>query len=170
MAGSLNKVMLIGRVGKDPEVKRQQNGGMIVNFSIATSDTWRDKNTGERKEKTEWHNIVIFNEGVGKVAEQYVRKGSQIYIEGKLRTRSWETQQGEKKFTTEVVLEQFGGQLTLLDNRSEGGGSGSSGGGSGGGKPKGEDYAGQSGAAGAAAGSGFNRSLDDEIPFAPEFR
>lgn len=120
MAGSVNKVTLLGHLGADPEVRRTQDGRAIVNLRLATSDTWRDKASGERREKTEWHRVVIFNEGLAKVAEQYLRKGSKVYLEGSLQTREWEDQQGQKRFATEVVLQQFGGQLVLLDSRQDG--------------------------------------------------
>lgn len=120
MAGSVNRVTLLGHLGADPEVRRTQDGRAIVNLRVATSDTWRDKASGERREKTEWHRVVIFNDGIAKVAEQYLRKGSKVYLEGSLQTREWEDQQGQKRYATEVVLQAFGGQLVLLD-RAEGG-------------------------------------------------
>src|SRR6201996_2428825 len=129
MAGSVNKVILIGNLGADPEIKRTQDGRPIANLRIATSDTWRDKNTGERKEKTEWHRVVIFNEGLCKVAEQYLKKGAKVYIEGSLQTRKWTDQQGVEKYSTEVVLQGFNSVLTMLDGRgggAEAGGGGSS--------------------------------------------
>ena len=118
MAGSVNKVILIGNLGKDPEVRRLNSGDQVVSFSLATSESWRDKTTGERRERTEWHNIVIFNENLGKVAEQYCKKGSKVYIEGQLQTRKWQDQSGVDKYTTEVVLQRFRGELTLLDSRA----------------------------------------------------
>ena len=121
MAGSVNKVILIGNLGKDPEVRRLNSGDQVVNFSVATSETWRDKTTGERKERTEWHNVVIFNENLGKVAEQYCKKGSKVYIEGQLQTRKWQDQSGADRYTTEVVLQRFRGELKLLDSRGGGG-------------------------------------------------
>src|ERR1700744_4514671 len=129
MAGSVNKVILIGNLGADPEIKRTQDGRPIANLRIATSDTWRDKNTGERKEKTEWHRVVIFNEGLCKVAEQYLKKGAKVYIEGALQTRKWTDQSGVEKYSTEVVLQNFNSTLTMLDGRSGGGGGGGFGGG-----------------------------------------
>lgn len=117
MAGSINKVILVGNVGKDPDVRRTQDGRPIVNLTLATSETWRDKSTGERKEKTEWHRVVIFNEGLCKVAEQYVHKGSKLYIEGALQTRKWTDKDGIEKYSTEVVLQGFNSQLTMLDSR-----------------------------------------------------
>jgi single-strand DNA-binding protein len=129
MAGSVNKVILVGNLGKDPEIRSFQNGGKVANFSIATSESWKDKNTGEKREKTDWHNVAIFNEGLVRVAEQYLRKGSKVYIEGQLQTRKWTDQSGSDKYTTEVVLQNYNGTLVMLDGRSDGGGSG---GGSGG--------------------------------------
>lgn len=120
MAGSVNKVILIGNLGADPEVRTMQNGGKVVNLSVATTDSWKDKNSGERREKTEWHRVVIFNPGLVTVAENYLRKGSKVYLEGALETRSWE-QDGQKKYTTEVVLKNYNGQLTMLDSRAGGG-------------------------------------------------
>jgi single-strand DNA-binding protein len=117
---SINKVILIGRLGKDPEVRSMNNGGEVVSFSLATSESWNDKGSGERKEKSEWHNIVIFNEGIGKIAKQYLRKGSQCYLEGQLQTRKWTDQNGNDKYTTEVVLQKFRGELTLLDSKGDG--------------------------------------------------
>jgi single-strand DNA-binding protein len=122
MAGSVNKVILVGNLGADPDIKRTQDGRPIANLSIATSDTWRDKNTGERKEKTEWHRVVIFNEGLCKVAEQYLKKGAKVYIEGALQTRKWQDKDGKDKYSTEVVLQGFNSTLTMLDSRSSGGG------------------------------------------------
>ena len=121
MAGSVNKVILIGNLGKDPKVSRLNSGDQVVSFSIATSETWRDKASGERKEKTEWHNIVIFNENLGKVAEQYCKKGTKVYVEGQLQTRKWQDKDGHDRYTTEIVLQRFRGELTLLDSRGGGG-------------------------------------------------
>ena len=120
MAGSLNKVLLIGRLGNDPEIRTTQDGRSVVSFSIATSDTWRDKNTNERKERTEWHRIVIFNEGLSKIVEQYVKKGSRVYLEGQLQTRKWQDQSGQERYTTEIVLQNYSGNLTILDSSSDG--------------------------------------------------
>src|SRR5919112_1736431 len=125
MAGSVNKVILVGNLGKDPEIRRTQDGRPIANLSVATSESWRDKATGERKEKTEWHRVVIFNEGLCKVAEQYLKKGAKIYVEGALQTRKWTDQSGVEKYSTEVVLQGFNSTLTMLDGRSGGGGGGS---------------------------------------------
>ena len=122
MAGSVNKVILVGNLGRDPEVRSFPNGGKVVNLRIATSERWRDKQTGENKERTEWHSVAIFNENLGRVAEQYLRKGSKVYLEGQLETRKWQDQSGQDRYTTEVVLRQFRGELTLLDSRGEGGG------------------------------------------------
>lgn len=119
MAGSLNKVLLIGRLGNDPEIRTTQDGRSVVSFSLATSDTWRDKNTNERKERTEWHRVVIFNEGLSKVVEQYVKKGSRVYLEGQLQTRKWQDQSGQEKYTTEIVLQNYSGNLTILDSSGE---------------------------------------------------
>ena len=124
MAGSVNKVILVGNLGADPEVRHTQDGRPIVNLRLATSESWRDKATGERKERTEWHRVVIFNENLVKVAEQYLRKGSKIYVEGALQTRKWTDQQGQERYSTEVVLQRFRGELTMLDGKGEGGGGG----------------------------------------------
>ncbi len=159
MAGSVNKVILIGNLGRDPEVRTFQNGGKVCNLRIATSETWKDKNTGERREKTEWHSVAIFSEGLVRVAEQYLRKGSKIYIEGQLQTRKWQDQSGNDRYSTEVVLQGFGSTLVMLDGRSGGGyGGGDQGGGYGGG---GGNYGGGDSGPAPAGGGGF----DDEIPF-----
>lgn len=168
MAGSVNKVILIGNLGRDPEVRTFQNGGKVCNLRIATSETWKDKNTGERKERTEWHSVAIFNEGLVRIAEQYLKKGSKVYIEGQLQTRKWQDQSGQDRYSTEVVLQGFGGTLTMLDGRDGGGGGGGSyGGGQGGGYdsgPQDSDYG--SGSQGGSQGGGSSsRDLDDEIPF-----
>ncbi|MBZ8119477.1 single-stranded DNA-binding protein [Roseovarius sp. LXJ103] len=172
MAGSVNKVILIGNLGRDPEVRSFQNGGKVCNLRIATSENWKDKNTGERKERTEWHTVAIFNDGLVRIAEQYLRKGSKVYIEGQLQTRKWQDQSGADRYSTEVVLQGFGGTLTMLDGRSEGGGGGYSGGGGGQGGGYGGgggDYGGgmdQGGGAPSGGGSGGpSRDFDDEIPF-----
>ena len=163
MAGSVNKVILIGNLGADPDIKRTQDGRPIANLSVDTSESWRDKNSGERREKTEWHRVVIFNEGLCKIAEQYLKKGSKVYLEGQLQTRKWQNKEGHDQYTTEVVLQGFNGNLTMLDGRGEGGGqseysrvnqSGQSGG-----KGGGSDF-GQSG-----PNFGGGGDLDDEIPF-----
>jgi single-strand DNA-binding protein len=167
MAGSVNKVILVGNVGKDPEVRRLNNGEPVVTLSLATSENWRDKATGERKEKTEWHKVVIFNEGLAKVAEQYVRKGSKLYIEGQLQTRKWADQSGVEKYTTEVVLQRFRGEMTLLDSRQGGGDEAgqmedrSSGGSSFGRSSPAERRPAPAQSGGGRASSG----LDDDIPF-----
>src|SRR3954471_4903216 len=132
MAGSVNKVILVGNLGKDPEVRRMQNGNPVVNLSVATSDTWRDKATGERKEKTEWHRVVIFSEGLAKVAEQYLKKGAKVYIEGALQTRKWTDKDGVEKYSTEIVLQGFNSTLTMLDGARGGAGGGGDYGGGGG--------------------------------------
>ncbi|MDB5505914.1 MAG: Single-stranded DNA-binding protein [Devosia sp.] len=124
MAGSVNKVILIGNLGADPEVRNLPSGGKVVNLRLATTESWRDRNTGERKEKTEWHRVVIFNEGIGKVAEQYLKKGAKVYLEGQLQTRKWEDQGGQERYSTEVVLQNFNATLTMLDGRAEGEGGG----------------------------------------------
>jgi single-strand DNA-binding protein len=162
MAGSVNKVIILGNLGRDPEVRRTGNGDPIVNLRVATSESWRDKSTGERREKSEWHSVVIFNEGIGKIAEQYLRKGSKVYIEGQLQTRKWQDQQGVEKYTTEVVLQRFRGELTLLDGKRDDGDSGST------------DERGPTPAEyreKQVAGGGNARFDDsDDIPFAPEMR
>jgi single-strand DNA-binding protein len=163
MAGSVNKVILVGNLGRDPEVRSMQDGRNMVNMSVATSETWRDRQSGERKERTEWHRVVIFNEKLAEVAQKYVKKGSKIYVEGQLTTRKWTDQSGQERYTTEVVIPRFGGALTMLDGRSGGGDAGASGGmddemapaaavaaGGGGGRPAARGKAGE---------------LDDDIPF-----
>ncbi len=166
MAGSVNKVIIVGNLGRDPEVRTFQNGGKVVNLNIATSETWRDKASGERKERTEWHRVSILNENLAKVAEQYLKKGSKVYIEGQLETRKWQDQSGAEKYTTEVVLRPFRGELTLLDARSEGGSgfAGDSGGYDAGPSDRGTGGGGSGGGSYAPAG-GVNRDMDDEIPF-----
>lgn len=151
MAGSVNKVILVGNLGRDPEVRTFGNGGKVVNLRIATSETWRDKATGDRKERTEWHSVAIHNEGLAKIAEQYLRKGSTVYLEGQLETRKWQDQSGADKYTTEIVLRQFRGELTLLGGRQDN-------------DPQ-ERNDTRSG-----YGAGGRPDLDDEIPFAPEVR
>ena len=172
MAGSVNKVILVGNLGADPEIRRTQDGRPIANFSVATSESWRDKNTGERREKTEWHRVVCFNEGLCKVIEQYVKKGSKVYVEGQLQTRKWQDQSGQDKYTTEVVLQGFNGNLTMLDSRNQdggfgggndyGGGGGGYGGGGGGGSFGGQGGGGSFPGSGQGGGGG---DMDDEIPF-----
>jgi len=170
MAGSVNKVILVGNLGADPEIRRTQDGRPIANLRVATSETWRDKATGERKEKTEWHRVVIFNEGLCRVAEQYLKKGAKIYIEGQLQTRKWQDQSGQDKYSTEVVLQGFNSVLTMLDGRSGGGGGalsddggdfGSSSGGSLGGGGQQRRVA----AGGGGRGGGGGNDMDDDIPF-----
>jgi single-strand DNA-binding protein len=160
MAGSVNKVMLIGNLGRDPEVRTTQSGDEMVSLSVATSESWRDRTSGERKERTEWHRVVIFNENLVKVAKQYLKKGSKVYLEGQLQTRKWTDQSGQEKYSTEVVLPRFRGELTMLDSRGgEGGGPAGGGGASGDG--------GSESAAGPRSGSPAPKrdDLDDEIPF-----
>lgn len=171
MAG-VNKVILVGNLGADPEVRRMNDGNPVVNLRIATSESWRDRNSGERREKTEWHRVVIFNENLAKVAEQYLKKGSKVYIEGQIQTRKWTDNSGQEKYTTEIVLNRFRGELQMLDSRGEGGGGGGYGGGSGGG-------GGYGGGSGGGGGGGYDQGgrggggrddfggsdLDDEIPF-----
>ncbi|HRE61386.1 MAG TPA: single-stranded DNA-binding protein [Micropepsaceae bacterium] len=149
MAGSVNKVILIGNLGADPEVKAMNSGDKVVNLRIATSETWRDKTSGERKERTEWHRVVIFNENLAKVAEQYLKKGSKVYLEGQLQTRKWTDNSGAERYSTEVVLQRFRGELVMLDTRGGGGGGGERSSGGGGGQR--EEFSGS--------------NLDDEIPF-----
>ncbi|MBY3183581.1 single-stranded DNA-binding protein [Rhizobium sp. 25PS6] len=169
MAGSVNKVILIGNVGADPEIRRTQDGRPIANIRLATSETWRDRNSGERREKTEWHTVVVFNEGLCKVVEQYVKKGAKLYIEGQLQTRKWQDQQGQDRYSTEVVLQGFGSTLTMLDGRGEGGGASGGRGSAGGGNDYGDDYGApppaSSPSRGGGGGGNFSRDLDDDIPF-----
>lgn len=163
MAGSVNKVILVGNLGADPEVRRLNSGDTVVNMRIATSETWRDRNSGERRERTEWHSVVIFNEQLAKVAEQYLKKGMKVYLEGQLQTRSWEDQSGQKRYTTEVVLQKYRGELQMLDTRSEGGGRGQ---GAGYSNEGGSDFGRTGPSSSPSAGGGdFSRDLDDEIPF-----
>ncbi|WP_137897614.1 single-stranded DNA-binding protein [Sphingomonas sp. 2SG] len=194
MAGSVNKVILVGNLGRDPESRSFQNGGKVVNLRIATSESWKDKNSGERKEKTEWHSVAIFNEGLANVAERFLRKGSKVYIEGALQTRKWQDQQGNDKYSTEIVLQGFNSVLTMLDGPGGGQGGGGGGGGRGGagggddwagggddfgGGSSGGGYGGGSGGRGGSApagggnrgggsfgqGGGFADDLDDDVPF-----
>jgi single-strand DNA-binding protein len=160
MAGSVNKVILVGNLGADPEVRQTQDGRPIVNLRLATSENWRDKASGERREKTEWHRVVIFNENLARVAEQYLKKGSKVYIEGQLQTRKWQDQSGQDRYSTEVVLQQYRGELTMLDGKPrEGAGAGES-------DQRNGDF-GRSGPFSGAGGKGssFDKELDDEIPF-----
>ncbi len=184
MAGSVNKVIIVGNLGRDPEVRNFANGGKVVNLRIATSENWRDKTSGERKERTEWHSVAIFNENLAKIAEQYLRKGSTVYIEGQLETRKWQDQSGADRYSTEVVLRQFRGELTLLGGRDSGGGggggdalggedrggyddygSGSGGAGSGGAGSGGAQGGAARGSYGGSAPAGRASDMDDEIPF-----
>ena len=166
MAGSVNKVILVGNVGNDPEIRSFNNGGKVANFSLATSDSWRDKQSGERREKTEWHRVAVFNDGLVGVIERYVKKGSKLYIEGALQTRKWTDRDGNEKYTTEVVLQGYGGNLTMLDGRSEGGGA-RSGGGGGYNQHRGGNMSQGGGQRSASVMEGpkENFDLDDEIPF-----
>lgn len=172
MAGSVNKVIIVGNLGRDPEVRSFANGGKVCNLRIATSENWRDKNTGERRERTEWHSVAIFSEPLARIAEQYLKKGSKVYIEGQLETRKWQDQSGQDRYTTEIVLRPYKGELTLLDGREGGGG------GAGGGGYREDDqggyggYGGESGGPGDSMGRSGSRApagaasdLDDEIPF-----
>ncbi len=190
MAGSVNKVILVGNLGRDPESRAFQNGGKVVNLRIATSESWKDRNSGERKEKTEWHSVAIFNEGLANVAERFLRKGSKVYIEGQLQTRKWQDQQGQDKYSTEIVLQGFNSVLTMLDGPNGGGGAGGGagggggrggddwagggndfGGGSGGGGSRGGGAGGSRGGGGGfgggsgGGGGGFADDLDDDVPF-----
>jgi single-strand DNA-binding protein len=165
MAGSVNKVILIGNLGRDPEVRNFPNGGKVCNLRIATSENWKDRNTGERKERTEWHSVAIFSEPLVRVAEQYLRKGSKVYIEGQLETRKWQDQSGADRYSTEVVLRPYTSTLTMLDGRGEGGGN-SGGGGYGGPSDGGYDNGPSDGGFGGPSdGGGSSRDFDDEIPF-----
>lgn len=172
MAGSVNKVIIVGNLGRDPEVRTFQNGGKVVNLRIATSENWKDKQTGERKDRTEWHSVAIFNENLGRIAEQYLKKGSTVYIEGQLETRKWQDQSGQDRYSTEIVLRPFRGEMTLLGGRGDSGGGGGypsdqSGGGSGGGYGGGYDSGPGGGGSGSGGGSGGGGrgDMDDEIPF-----
>lgn len=158
MAGSVNKVILVGNLGRDPEVRTMQNGGKVCNLSVATSERWRDRNSGDMQERTEWHRVVVFDEKIAEVCERYLKKGSKIYLEGQLQTRKWTDQSGQEKYTTEVVLQRFRGNLVMLDGRGEGGGDYSGGGGD-----YGQSGGGYGGGGGGGAPSGGD--LDDEIPF-----
>jgi single-strand DNA-binding protein len=173
MAGSVNKVILVGNLGADPEVRNLPSGGKVVNLSVATSENWKDKNTGERREKTEWHRVVIFSEGLARVAESYLKKGSKVYLEGQLQTRKWQDQSGQDKYSTEVVLQGFNSNLTLLDGRGDGAGDNS---GFGGGSSYGESNGGFRGVRDNGGGGGGRRpsanapafepgGMDDDIPF-----
>jgi len=172
MAGGINKVIIVGNLGKDPEVRTFANGGKVCNFSVATSESWKDKQTGERKEKTEWHNISIFNEGLAGVAEKYLKKGSKVYLEGKLQTRKWQDQSGNDRYSTDVVLQGFDAKMEMLDSKPGGGGQGGGsndgwGGGQSGGAPSGGGGSGggwgQTG--GGQGGGAFDSDLDDDVPF-----
>lgn len=155
MAGSVNKVILVGNLGRDPEVRTFQNGGKVCNLRVATSENWKDRNTGERRERTEWHSVAIFSEPLARIAEQYLRKGSKVYLEGQLETRKWQDQSGQDRYSTEVVLRPYKGELTLLDGRGD-----NAGGGSIGYDDRGDSYGG-----GSSSPAPANHDLDDEIPF-----
>jgi single-strand DNA-binding protein len=178
MAGGINKVIIVGNLGKDPEVRTFNNGGKVCNFSVATSESWKDRQTGERKEKTEWHNISIYNEGLAGVAEKYLRKGSKVYLEGKLQTRKWQDQSGNDRYSTDIVLQGFDAKMEMLDSRQgggQGGGSndgwgggaqgGGSGGSQGGGSNDGWGNTGSGGSGGGQGGGAFDADLDDDVPF-----
>ena len=176
MAGSVNKVILLGNVGADPEIRRTQDGRPIANLRIATSESWRDRTSGERKEKTEWHSVVVFNEGLCKVIEQYVKKGAKLYIEGALQTRKWQDQTGNDRYSTEIVLQGINSTLTMLDGRGEGGGGAGRGGDDFGGSSGGGDFGGGGGydqkparsapaRGGQSGGGNFSNDMDDDIPF-----
>jgi len=160
MAGSVNKVILVGNLGRDPEVRHTQSGDPIVHLSVATSESWKDRQSGERRERTEWHRVVIFNENLGRIAEQYLRKGSKVYLEGQLQTRKWTDQSGMEKYTTEIVLQRYRGEMVLLDGRDGGGG-----GGYGGGAAPARSSGGAPAGGGFDAPSGGGSDLDDDIPF-----
>jgi single-strand DNA-binding protein len=166
MAGSLNKVMLIGNLGADPEIRSFQNGGKVANLRIATSETWKDRQTGERKEKTEWHTVAIFSEGRVSVVERYLKKGSKVFVEGKLQTRKWQDQNGQDRYSTEIVIQGLGGTLTMLDGAAGGGGMGGGGGARSGGGAAGGSWDQDGGASGGfgQTGGGYD-DLDDDIPF-----
>jgi len=163
MAGSVNKVILVGNLGADPEIRRLNSGDQVASLRIATSESWRDRNTGERRERTEWHSVVIFNDHLVKLVEQYLKKGSKIYIEGQLQTRKWQDSQGNDRYTTEIVLQKYRGELHMLDSRGGGGGDGSYGGGNYG--SGGQDYGNQARQDSASGGGDFSRDLDDDVPF-----
>jgi single-strand DNA-binding protein len=170
MAGSVNKVILVGNLGRDPESRSFQNGGKVVNLRIATSESWKDRTSGERREKTEWHSVAIFNENLANIAERYLRKGSKVYIEGQLQTRKWQDQSGQDRYATEVVLQNFNGTMVLLDKAGEGAGGGNrdgwGGGDDRGGAMGGGDTGGSSaGASSSRASSPFDSDLDDDVPF-----
>lgn len=170
MAGSVNKVILIGNLGRDPEIRTMQSGGRVCNLALATSESWRDKQTGERRERTEWHRIVVFNDNLVQVCERFLKKGSKIYIEGQLETRKWQDQSGQERYTTEVVLRPFRSELTMLDTRGGGEGGGYGGGSGGGYEDRGyaepsSSGGGSAGGTGGASGGAAPADLDDEIPF-----
>ncbi|MFZ4745482.1 MAG: single-stranded DNA-binding protein [Sphingomonas sp.] len=167
MAGSVNKVILVGNLGKDPESRSFQNGGKVVSFSVATSESWKDKNSGERKDRTEWHNVSIFSEGLARVAEQYLKKGSKVYLEGQLETRKWQDKDGNDRYTTDVVLRNFNSSMVLLDSREGAGGGARSGGGDWDRDeaPRGNFGGGAARGGGASRPGAFDSDLDDDVPF-----
>lgn len=171
MAGSINKVIIVGHLGQDPEIRRTQDGRPIATLSIATSETWRDRTSGERREKTEWHRVVVFNEGLAKIAEQYLKKGTQVYVEGQLQTRKWQDNSGQDRYSTEILLQGFNATLQMLGGKREGSGyrAGGDGPGDFGMDPDRAAGATQARSTGASSGS-FARDMDDDIPFAPEWR
>jgi single-strand DNA-binding protein len=166
MAGSVNKVILVGNLGRDPEVRTFQNGGKVCNLRLATSEQWKDRNTGERRERTEWHSVAIFSEPLVRIAEQYLRKGSKVYLEGQLETRKWQDQSGQDRYSTEVVLRPYKGEMTLLDSRGgEGGGYGGGGSGGGWGDERSGGYGGGYGGGSQGGGPPAGGDIEDEIPF-----
>lgn len=165
MAGSVNKVILVGNLGRDPEVRTFQNGGKVCNLRVATSENWKDRNTGERRERTEWHSVAIFSEPLARIAEQYLRKGSKVYLEGQLETRKWQDQSGQDRYTTEVVVRPYKGELTLLDSRSDSGGGGYGGGGGGYVDDRSGGGYGGGGQSGPGGGAPVGGDIEDEIPF-----
>ncbi len=171
MAGSVNKVILIGNLGKDPQVRRMTSGDAVVSFSVATTESWRDKASGERKDKTEWHNVVIFNENLAKIAEQYLKKGSKVYVEGQLQTRKWADKDGAEKYTTEIVLQRYRGELTLMDSRGDAGGREEGGsferpaGNASFGRSSPMDQRSSGGGSGGGGGGRTSEMIDDDIPF-----
>lgn len=158
MAGSVNKVILVGNLGRDPEIRSMQNGSRVANLSLATSESWKDRNSGERRERTEWHRVVVFNENIVRVCENYLKKGSKVYLEGQIETRKWQDQSGQERYTTEIVLRPFRGELTMLDGRGVGEGMSPGGGGAGAGP-------GGGGGGGFSSGPPASEPLDDDIPF-----
>jgi single-strand DNA-binding protein len=171
MAGSVNKVILVGNLGRDPEIRTMQDGTKVANFTLATSESWKDRNSGERRERTEWHRVAVFNDKLAEIVERYLRKGAKVYVEGQLQTRKWTDQGGQERYTTEVVLQRFRGELTMLDGRGEGGGGGGGGGGGHSEGPSEPAYGGGGGGGRGESGGGrgapapMGADLDDDIPF-----